>query len=316
MEAALPPVRNRGFALKSMKKFVLLQCCLALLVLCFANTVRAAETTILTGKVRNTVTRSPIVHFKGVVDSVLVAPGDKVTAGQPLMRYVLQDEARRALQREVNLGPGTEASKGQILDLQSQLSQVTAQRNKAKSLAASGLGSNKAFGRLEADVHALQIRIELLEESIAKQEANFALRMEELSEYFDTEIKEGMTLPPYLFLKSPINGYVLSISQAMNPAAMFEAGFAPVTIGQMDPMAIQVPVYEAEVSSLKVGDEAVVEIPSLDNKTFKATISEIAWASNDMDVSRASYFNVELIIPNPDLELRPGFKAVVRFTLK
>ena len=97
---------------------------------------------------------------------------------------------------------------------------------------------------------------------------------------------------------------------------MFDEGFTPVTIGQMDPMAIQVPVYEAEVSSLSVGDEATVEIPSLGNKTFKATISEIAWASNDMDVSRASYFNVELTIPNPNLELKPGFKAVVRFTLK
>ena len=300
-----------------MKRHIVFQCCLVMLALLLGSAVQAAETTtILTGKVRNTVTRSPIVHFRGVVDRVLVAPGDKVQKGQPLMRYVLQDEARRALQREINLGPGTEASKGQILDLQSQLSQVSAQRNKAKSLAATGLGSNKAFGRLEADVHALQTRISLLEESIAKQEANFALRMEELSGYFDTEIKEGMALPPYLFLKSPIDGYVLSISQTMNPGAMFDEGFTPVTIGQMDPMAIQVPVYEAEVSSLSVGDEATVEIPSLGNKTFKATISEIAWASNDMDVSRASYFNVELIIPNPDLELKPGFKAVVRFTLK
>ena len=300
-----------------MKRHIVFQCCLVMLALLLGSAVQAAETTtILTGKVRNTVTRSPIVHFRGVVDRVLVDPGDKVQKGQPLMRYVLQDEARRALQREINLGPGTEASKGQILDLQSQLSQVSAQRNKAKSLAATGLGSNKAFGRLEADVHALQTRISLLEESIAKQEANFALRMEELSGYFDTEIKEGMTLPPYLFLKSPIDGYVLSISQTMNPGAMFDEGFTPVTIGQMDPMAIQVPVYEAEVSSLSVGDEATVEIPSLGNKTFKATISEIAWASNDMDVSRASYFNVELIIPNPDLELKPGFKAVVRFTLK
>ncbi len=287
------------------------------LSLVLGTAVQAAEeTTILTGKVRTTVTRAPIVHFNGVVDSLLVAPGDHVEKGQPLLRYTLQAEARRNLQREVNMGPGTESLRAQVLDLTSQLAQVQAQRNKARTLAASGLGSNKAFGRLEGDVQSLESRIELLQASIAKSQGNFDMRMNELSGYFDTEIREGIPLPQYLYLKSPIDGYVLSVSPTMNPGATFEAGYTPVSIGQMNPMLIQVPVYEAEISSLKVGDQALVEIPSLDDKSFKATITEIAWVSNEMDVSQASYFNVELTIPNPNLELKPGFKAVVRFTLK
>ena len=49
------------------------------LSLVLGTAVQAAEeTTILTGKVRTTVTRAPIVHFNGVVDSLLVAPGDHV----------------------------------------------------------------------------------------------------------------------------------------------------------------------------------------------------------------------------------------------
>ncbi|MDO5536520.1 MAG: efflux RND transporter periplasmic adaptor subunit [Desulfovibrionaceae bacterium] len=291
-------------------------CLAALAVLIFSSPASADETTILTGKVRTTVTREPYVHFNGIVDSVLVAPGEHVSKGQPIFRYTLQNEARRSLQREVNQGASTEGMEAQVLDLSRQLAQVQAQRNKARSLAASGLGSNQTSDRLQVDVQSLENRIQLIKESIAKAQDNFGLRLKELSEYFDTEITERATLPEYLYLKSPIDGYVLSIATNMNPGATFGAGAAPISIGQMDPMLIQVPVYEAEVSSLKLGDEAVVEIPSLGNKTFKATITEIAWVSNQMDVAQASYFNVELTIPNPDLELKPGFKAVVRFTLK
>ena len=301
-----------------MKKSFILRCLVFVAAAVFFSCAQAgaAETTILTGKVKTTVTRYPNVHFNGVVDKVLVQPGEHVTEGQAIFRYVLQDEARRTLQREVNQGPNTENMKAQVLDLSRQLSQARAQYNKARSLAASGLGSSQAAGRQQYDVQSLEERIELLQESIKKAQDNFDIRMKELSGYFETEIKEGTKLPEYLYLKSPIDGYVLFIDSNMNPGSLFSAGAAPISIGQMDPMLIQVPVYESEVSSLKVGDTATVEIPSLDNKKFAANIVRIAWASNNMGVSEASYFNVELSIPNPDLELKPGFKAVVRFKLQ
>ena len=84
-------------------------------------------------------------------------------------------------------------------------------------------------------------------------------------------------------------------------------------MGQLNPVLIQVPVYEAEISSIKEGDKAEVEIPSLGNRKFAASISEISWTSTDMNVANPSYYTVELTVPNPDLELKPGFKAIVRF---
>jgi HlyD family secretion protein len=42
-------------------------------------------------------------------------------------------------------------------------------------------------------------------------------------------------------------------------------------------------------------------------------VNEISWVSNDMSVSNPSYYSVEITVPNPNLELKPGFKAVVRF---
>ena len=272
-----------------------------------------AGATILTGKVVTTVTRAIPVPFNAVVDDVLVKPGQAVEKGAPLMRYHLQEEAERVLQREVTTGAATEDLKGQVLDLERRLAETAAQRNKARQLAASGLGSAQASSRLEDDVHSLQRRIELLKVTIQKSEKNFSARLEELSGYFGKPIKEGENLPAELTLTAPIDGYVLSLDATLYPGSLLGAGAAPIRVGRLDPVLIQVPVYEAEISGIKAGDSVEVEIPSLNSKKFAGTVNEISWVSTDMSVSNPSYYSVEITVPNPNLELKPGFKAVVRF---
>lgn len=273
----------------------------------------AGSGTILTGKVVTTVTRAIPLPFHAVVDEVLVKPGAPVRKGAPLLRYHLQDEAERALQREVTTGAGTENLRGQVLDLERQLAEAAAQRNKARQLAASGLGSAQASSRQENAVKSLRDRIELLRVTIDKQERNFALRLDELSGYFGTPIRAGETLPVELTLTSPIDGYVLSLDAKVNPGSLLPANSTPVSVGKLDPVLIQVPVYEAEVSGIKEGDAVEVELPSLNDRKFHGTVNEISWISNDMNVSNPSYYTVEVTVPNPELELKPGFKAVVRF---
>ena len=269
--------------------------------------------TILTGKVVTTVTRAAPVPFHAVVDEVLVKPGQPVDKGAPLMRYHLQEEAERVLQREVTTGAGTEDLKGQVLDLERRLAETAAQRNKARQLAASGLGSAQASSRLEDDVHSLQRRIDLLRVTIQKSEKNFSARLEELSGYFGKPIREGESLPQELTLTAPIDGYVLSLDATLYAGALLGAGSSPIRVGKLDPVLIQVPVYEAEISGIKAGDSVEVEIPSLNGKKFAGTVNEISWVSTDMSVSNPSYYSVEITVPNPNLELKPGFKAVVRF---
>ena len=272
-----------------------------------------AGATILTGKVVTTVTRGVPVPFHAVVDEVLVKPGQAVDKGAPLMRYHMQEEAERVLQREVTTGAGTEDLKGQVLDLERRLAETAAQRNKARQLAASGLGSAQASSRLEDDVHSLQRRIDLLRVTIQKTEKNFSARLEELSGYFGKPIKEGENLPAELTLTAPIDGYVLSLDATLYPGSLLGAGAAPIRVGRLDPVLIQVPVYEAEISGIKAGDSVEVEIPSLNSKKFAGTVNEVSWVSTDMSVSNPSYYSVEITVPNPNLELKPGFKAVVRF---
>ncbi len=299
---------------KTLPQISLVPALLALLLL-LPQTARAADGgTILTGKVVPTVVRAVPMPFNSIINEVLVRPGDEVQAGQPLLRFHLQGEAERILQREITNGAGNEELRGQILDTERQLATMNAERNKTRQLVSSGLGSRQALARLESNVESLQSRIDLLRTMIKKNEANFKSRLKELEEYFGQPLKEGGQLPETMVLASPITGYVLSISPSLNPGQMVAAGESTVQVGQLNPVLIQVPVYEAEINRIKVGDTATVEIPSLDQRKFKGIVSEISWISSDMNVANPSYYTVELTVPNQDLVLKPGFKAVVRFT--
>lgn len=284
----------------------------ACLVLSIAAAVPAAEIR-LTGKVVTTVTRVAPMPFNGVVDEVLVRPGDAVEQGAPLLRYHLEDEAARVLQRELITGASTEGDRSQILSLQQQQKEIEAQRNKARQLAASGLGSRQASSRLEANYESLQRRIDLLRLTVDKREKTFAARLRELEGYFGQKLDPRGDLPESLTLTAPISGYVLSVTAETSPGSLLRQGSAPVSVGQLNPVLIRVPVYEADVNSIGVGDVATVQIPSLQDKEFMASVSEISWASTDMNVGNPSYYTVELTVPNPTLELKPGFKAIVLF---
>ena len=108
-----------------MKRLTVFWALLACLLL--AAPAMAVETTA-TGKVVATVTRDVRLPFNAVIDEVLVRPGDAIKAGDPLVRYHLQDEAERVLQREVTTGAATESLRGQILDLERELVQARAGR--------------------------------------------------------------------------------------------------------------------------------------------------------------------------------------------
>ena len=276
----------------------------------------AAEVSRATGKVVATVTRQASMPFTWVVDEVLVHPCDRVEKCAPLLRYHLEIVDERQLAQELSMGGNNDGIRSSLLQLQSSLAETVAQRNKARQLAASGLGSRQALSRLEQDVTSLQERIELLRVTMRKNDANFQRRLAEIQESFEEPLKPGASLPSQLVLTAPISGHVLSVDGAVSEGALLPRGAQVVMVGRLDPVIIQVPVYEGELSHLAVGDQAEVSIASLRDKVFAATISEISWTASDMNVANPSYYTVELSVPNHNFELKPGYKAVVRFAVK
>lgn len=294
---------------KSQSIFVV--CLLCAFLLC--GTLAQAAETILTGKVMARVMRSEPMPFHAIIDEVCVKPGDAVKKGDALVRFHLQSEAERLLQKEITLGSNTEEMRGKMLELEREQARMEALCKKSRQLVSTGLGSRQALVRQENEVAAIKERIGLLRKTIQKAEGSFAQRLRELEKFYTVPLREGAILPNHaLILPAPIDGYVLSVA-SIYPGSMLPQGDRPVLVGPMDPMLIQVPVYEGELRDIKEGSMARVEIPSLGNRKFEAKVQEISWVSTDMSVDKPSYFIVKLIVPNPQFALKPGFKAVVRF---
>ncbi len=303
--------------MKNLTIYSKISCFILLCTLCFASLGHAAEggqSTILSGKIISTVTRAQVLPFDAIIKEVLVKPGQEVTENEVLLTYALTEEAERTLRKELLNGAGTEDTKAQILTMRSQLASLKAQSNTARQLAAAGLGSSQASARSASEVSLLQERITLTQQTLNKQETAYKQRLEELTDYFGTPVTGAANLPQTLKLTSPMNGHVLSVASNVREGSQLSAGAMPILVGKMNPMSIQVQVFEGEIGRIKVGDGASVTIPSLQDKIFKATVAQINWTSTSLDVAQPSYYTVQLTIPNPDLELKPGFKAVVEFT--
>ena len=110
-----------------------------------------------------------------------------------------------------------------------------------------------------------------------------------------------------------MEGFVLSVADAVQIGALISSGTAIAEIGSMNPMQIRVEVFENEAVKLQVGDGAIVRVPSLQDREYAGKITKISWTPQALQTDAPSFYSVQLEVPNNDLALKQGFKVLVRF---
>ena len=110
-----------------------------------------------------------------------------------------------------------------------------------------------------------------------------------------------------------MEGFVLSVAETAQSGALITAGTTVAEIGSMNPMQVRVQVFENEAVKLQVGDSATVRVPSLQDREYAGKVLQIAWTPQTLQTDAPSFYNVLLEVPNNDLALKQGFKALVRF---
>lgn len=109
-------------------------------------------------------------------------------------------------------------------------------------------------------------------------------------------------------IASPLRGVVAG--RHVEVGQWLQQGDAVADIVQLDPLFVRVPVPEAQLPSVKIGDKATVIIDALPGRTFTATVAQILPAGDP--ASRT--FPVKLLLDNPDLIIHPGFFARAVFS--
>ena len=107
-------------------------------------------------------------------------------------------------------------------------------------------------------------------------------------------------------LRAPISGFIgmrqLEVGDTVAP------GVPVISVVDLDPVKVRVGIPEAEVGKVRVGDHAVVSIPSLDGQQFGGRIEAIAAAS---DPASRTYVS-KIVVANPTHVLLAGMVSEAR----
>lgn len=220
---------------------------------------------------RHLATMGPPVQ--GRVSSVAVVVGDRVTQGQVLLTIHAPDIA---------------AARAQVL--QSRTARALAERNaeRAALLVQSGAGS---------DAEKLQAEAALAAARTEEQRAVSALKA------LGTDVAGASEYQ----LRSPIAGIVVERNVSVGTEVHVDQDAPVVKVADLSTVWVTADVYEQDLSRIKVGDQARVEVSAFPGHTLMGKITSIGSTADPQ--TRVVRARVELA--NRDLALRPGMFARV-----
>lgn len=144
----------------------------------------------------------------------------------------------------------------------------------------------------------------------AEAEATATLRAAEVQRDLDTQAMSGARLRrDETTLRAPISGFVLSAPDDVGGIVGPQTGPLFAVASPLTELILTVPVSEADIGLVRVGQSAVFTVPAHPDRRFPAQIYEIE-SEPQRSGSSVSY-RVRLRVANPDRLLLPGMTANV-----
>lgn len=167
------------------------------------------------------------------------------------------------------------------------------------------------------DVAALEARIAAIE--AAPKQAEAAIQQAEAGLTQAQAALNAINVQiAKLTVTSPINGVLLTrnleVGETVSP------GSTLMTIGQLDEVELVVYIPEDRYGEINLGEEAEIQVDSFPGETFNGAVAYISDQAEfsprnvqTVEGRRATVYAVKLLVPNPDLKLKPGMPADVTF---
>jgi RND family efflux transporter MFP subunit len=234
----------------------------------------------------------------GFVETVTVDRGSRVKAGQVLVRLTAPELVSQRSQGEA----AVRAAESQLATARAKLAsdQGTYEHMQAAAKTPGVLAEN--------DVAVAGQTVSADKGQVDAAEQNVAAARESLKSVSQAE--------EYLTITAPFAGVVTT--RNLHPGALIgpssgAGGTMPILqIVDDRRLRLVVPIPEAQVGSMKPGQQVSFTVPAYPGQTFKAPIARIAEA---MDV-KSRTMPVELDVANRDGKLSPGSFATVKWPLE
>jgi len=240
----------------------------------------------LTGTVRALGQVAIYPETSGPIVEVLAANGDRVEAGDPLVR--IRGEATRSQQQ------GAEASlasaRAQRDRVQATVDDLQRRFDRSQSLVTENFISQEEFETLRTDLAEARAELAAAEAQVEAAEATLASRRESVRQ---------------TIVRAPIGGTVgrrnAEVGQFVNTnTALF-------TIGRLDRMEVDVPITQEMLSHIEVGQTSEIRSESLPDTVITASVSRVSPFIEPGSFSA----QLQIDVDNPDGTLLPGMFVTV-----
>jgi len=226
----------------------------------------------------------------GQLTSIAVRRGAMVEAGQELARLDPTGAAAELNAAQTAFG----GSVARVERARAARTAAVEERTRAEKLLGRGLVSASAVAAARA----------------SEAEATAALRAAEAQRDLDDQARKGArTRREETILRAPVSGFVLTAIEEVGGMVGPQSGPLFVITPPLDELLLTVPVSEADIGLVRVGQSAVFSVSAHPDQRFPAQIGEIE-SEPQRSGSSVSY-RVRLRVKNPDHLLLPGMTANV-----
>lgn len=271
-----------------------------------------ANELVVTGKLYCPLKRYVTIPHHGVLTELKVETGQKVGAGDIIGRYDLAPEVSLDLHKRL-LELDLQDFNLRIAELTSHITTLDRKKKEIETLVKSRMAPRESLKQVDQERRSLIRQRDLLRERIKSRQNLYQKDRSLIESGLGLEIKPG-AVPVEGVLKAPIDGYVIYINPEVRVGAEFPPHSRILEIGIMDPLTLRVLVHQIEMAGIQRGDQARFVVESMPDHPFPATVSRIPWTPADKQLEQPSYFELEFLVPNPDLILREGFRGKVYIT--
>lgn len=261
----------------------------------------------------------------GIVEEVLVNEGDRVTAGQVIIKLEQKDVVSQLNQAQAAYDAAmaqlSSLENGQmpqqIAQLESTVNQAEANFKNAKEnfermkeLLEKGAISQQQFEGVELQFNVAKEQYEsaktqltLTQEKTAPESIAAAKAQVKQTEAMLEAAKSALD---NCLITSPIDGTVGGINAPIGQLA--SPGVPIATVGNLNSVEIEINVTEDRINGLEVGQEAEVTVDSVGDSVLKGKIISISPFKDPM----TQVYPVKILLPNEDGLLKSGMFARVK----
>lgn len=282
------------------------------------------ETISATGKIQPVKDIKITPYISGEVVEIFVIEGDKVKAGDLLVRIDPEIYKSAYEQAEAQLN----SQRANLANAHAQLAQVEARFknaetifNRNKALWEKKVISDADFETAKTNYEIAKADLDAIKQSI--KASKFAVNSAEAA------LRKSREDLNKTAVYAPTDGRVSKLSvekgERVMGASQFSAGTELMRIANLDNMQAVVDVNENDIVKVKLGDTSLIEVDAYLNRKFRGIVTEIATSASTSGVSidQVTNFQVKIqilresyqdLIPpdQPDyIPFRPGMSATV-----